>query len=69
MKLATLREGGRDGCLAVVSRDLRRAVRAHDIAPNLLQALERWESAAPALEQLSRSLHAGAAADAFELDT
>ncbi|MGH8153457.1 MAG: fumarylacetoacetate hydrolase family protein, partial [Rhodanobacteraceae bacterium] len=35
MKLATLKEGGRDGTLIVVSRDLGHGVRAADIAPTL----------------------------------
>jgi fumarylacetoacetate (FAA) hydrolase len=61
MKLAKFREGGRDGCLAVVSRDLRHAVRATGIAPTLLHALEAWEYFAPRLNQLSQSLNAGAA--------
>ena len=33
MKLGSLKEGGRDGTLIVVSRDLARAVRATGIAP------------------------------------
>jgi fumarylacetoacetate (FAA) hydrolase len=68
MKLGTLRDGSRDGCLLVVSRDLRRAVRATGIAPTLLSAIESWSAAAPALEQLSASLNAGAVPDAFDLD-
>ena len=35
MKLGSLKEGGRDGTLIVVSRDLTRAVRATGIAPTL----------------------------------
>src|SRR5262245_31307711 len=68
MKLATLRDGTRDGTLVVVSRDLKRAVRATGIAPTLLRALESWASSAPALEKLSAVLHAGTATDAFDLD-
>ena len=40
MKLGSLKEGGRDGTLVVVSRDLSRAVRATGIAPTLQRALE-----------------------------
>ena len=47
MKLGSLKEGGRDGTLIVVSRDLSRAVRATGIAPTLQQALEDWSNAAP----------------------
>lgn len=68
MKLATLRDGTRDGSLIVVSRDLTRAVRATHIAPTLLRALESWNEVAAALEKLSSALHAGSAAGTFDLD-
>lgn len=68
MKLATLRDGSRDGCLLVVSRDLMRGVRATTVAPNLLSALESWDTVGPALETLSAKLNAGVVAGEFELD-
>ena len=68
MKLASLKEGGRDGTLIVVSRDLTRAVRADGIAPTLQRALEDWSNAAPRLNALSERLNAGSAEGAFELD-
>lgn len=68
MKLGSLKEGGRDGTLVVVSRDLRRAVRATAIAPTLQRALEDWSNAAPRLNALSDALNAGEAQDAFDLD-
>ena len=68
MKLASLKRGGRDGSLIVVSRDLRRAVRTTDIAPTLQSALERWDEVAPALAQRSEALEQGSVADAFDLD-
>ena len=40
MKLGSLKEGGRDGTLIVVSRDLSHALRADGIAPTLQRALE-----------------------------
>jgi fumarylacetoacetate (FAA) hydrolase len=49
VKLASLKEGGRDGTLIVVSRDLSRAVRVPDIAPSLQRALEDWSNTAPHL--------------------
>ncbi|MBS0583243.1 MAG: fumarylacetoacetate hydrolase family protein [Proteobacteria bacterium] len=52
MKLASLKEGGRDGTLIVVSRDLSRAVRATDIAHTLQRALEDWHNAAPRLHRV-----------------
>ena len=68
MKLGSLKEGGRDGTLIVVSRDLTRAVRADGIAPTLQQALEDWSNAAPRLNALSEALNAGTAEGAFDLD-
>jgi fumarylacetoacetate (FAA) hydrolase len=68
MKLGSLKEGGRDGTLIVVSRDLSRAVRADGIAPTLQRALEDWSNIAPRLNALSEALNAGAAEDAFDLD-
>ena len=73
MKLASLKEGGRDGTLIVVSRDLARAVKATGIAPTLQRALEEWEAAAPRLNALSEVLNGSAAETVngepvFELD-
>jgi len=68
MKLGSLKEGGRDGTLVVVSRDLTRAVRATGIAPTLQRALEDWENVAPRLNALSESLDAGDADGVFDLD-
>lgn len=56
MKLATLKNGHRDGRLVVVSRDLRRAADAGDIAPNLLAALRDWAHCEPALRRLADRL-------------
>ncbi len=60
MKLASLK-GGRDGRLAVVSRDLTRAVVATGIAPTLQAALDDWARAQPALASLAESLESGRA--------
>ncbi|MFZ1390208.1 MAG: fumarylacetoacetate hydrolase family protein [Dokdonella sp.] len=68
MKLASLKEGGRDGTLIVVNRELTRAVGAHAIAATLQSALEDWSRAAPRLNALFEELQAGNAADAFDLD-
>jgi fumarylacetoacetate (FAA) hydrolase len=59
MKLASLK-GGRDGRLVVVSKDLSRAAHARDIAATMQAALDRWEEAAPRLEQLADGLESGA---------
>ena len=67
MKLGSLKEGGRDGTLIVVSRDLTRAVRADGIAPTLQRALEDWSNLAPRLNALSDALNAGETDGAFAL--
>lgn len=59
MKLATLRDGSRDGRLLVVSRDGTRQVPAEGIARTLQSALDDWEKVAPELEALSQKLNAG----------
>ena len=58
MKLASLKQGGRDGALIVVSRDLTRAVRAADVARTLQVALEDWANAAPRLNRVYQLLNA-----------
>jgi len=68
MKLATLRDGTRDGALLIVSRDLTRAVSAKDIAPNLQAALDDWSKFAPVLMERAVALAAGKQRDAFALD-
>lgn len=68
MKLGSLKEGGRDGTLIVVSRDLTHAVRAPGIAATLQSALDDWHRIAPRLNALYEQLQSGAAADAFALD-
>ena len=68
MKLGSLKEGGRDGTLVVVSRDLTRAVRATGIAPTLQRALEDWSNLAPRLNALSDALNDGSADGVFDVD-
>jgi fumarylacetoacetate (FAA) hydrolase len=61
MKLGSLKEGGRDGTLIVVSRDLARGVRVPHIAPTLQRALEDWSNTAPRLNGVSEALNGSAA--------
>ncbi len=68
MKLGSLKAGGRDGTLVVVSRDLTRAVPAGAIAPTLQAALDDWSNTAPRLNTLFAELEAGNAAGTFALD-
>ncbi|HEV7777665.1 MAG TPA: fumarylacetoacetate hydrolase family protein [Luteibacter sp.] len=68
MKLGTLKEGGRDGTLVVVSRDLTKAVKAAGIAATLQAALDDWSNIAPRLNALAEDLNDGKAQGAFDLD-
>lgn len=73
MKLASLKTGGRDGTLIVVSKDLQRAVAVPSIAPTLQRALEDWQDAAPRLNRVYEALNHGNvqsidAEDVFPLD-
>jgi fumarylacetoacetate (FAA) hydrolase len=68
MKLATLKDGSRDGTLAVVSRDLARAIAVPEIAPTLQAALEEWNVVAPHLERLYAQLNEGKTTGAVAFD-
>jgi fumarylacetoacetate (FAA) hydrolase len=59
LKLASLRNGTRDGALAVVNRAGDRFASAADVAPSLQAALDDWERAEPALRAKARALEAG----------
>ena len=59
MKLASIKAGGRDGTLMVVSNDLTRMATASSVAATLQQAIETWESAGPALAQLAAGVENG----------
>lgn len=61
MKLASLRSG-RDGRLAVVSRNLSRAADATPVAPTLQAALDDWEALEPRLRALADALERDAVA-------
>ncbi len=68
MKLATYKNGSRDGRLLVVSRDLARAVDAAAHAPTMQHAVEHWRDAAPRLQALYEALNAGKLAGEFAFD-
>ena len=60
MKLATLKSGGRDGTLVVVSRDLARCRAVPSIARTLQAALDDWAVCEPQLRQVYEALNSGA---------
>ncbi|GJL82475.1 MAG: fumarylacetoacetate hydrolase [marine bacterium B5-7] len=68
MKLASIKQGGRDGTLIVVDRDLKQAVTVSAIAATLQAALDNWTTTRPKLEAIYNDLIAGRCKDAFELD-
>ena len=68
MKLATLKDGTRDGTLLVVSKDLKRAQKADHIAPTLRSALDDWNYVQPLLVELSLDLEPNRSNRAFDLD-
>jgi fumarylacetoacetate (FAA) hydrolase len=65
VKLASLRNGRRDGQLIVVSRDLTRAVAVPQVAATLQAALDEWPHAAAKLEQIAFDLEDGRATGSF----
>ena len=68
VKVASLREGGRDGMLVVVDRRLERAVVARGVAATLQAALDDWRRAEPGLRAIAEDLEHGVASEAFPLD-
>jgi fumarylacetoacetate (FAA) hydrolase len=65
VKLASLRNGSRDGQLLVVSRDLARAVPVPHVVPTLQAALDDWSRIVPRLEQVALDLEDGRAPGSF----
>ncbi|MEM9190245.1 MAG: fumarylacetoacetate hydrolase family protein [Myxococcota bacterium] len=59
MKLATLRTGGRDGTLVVVSRDGSRFATCEGIAPTLQHALDHWNTLEEPLRARAAELESG----------
>lgn len=59
MKLATLRNGKRDGALVVVTKDGSSYAEAAQIAPTMQAALDDWDNARPKLEALAKDLETG----------
>jgi fumarylacetoacetate (FAA) hydrolase len=68
MKLATFRQGGRDGTLVVVDRGLERAAAVPSLAATLQAALDEWDRLAPKLAVIYDLLNRGAIADAVKFD-
>src|SRR6478735_6544859 len=67
MKLATLRDGSRDGRLLVVRRDGEAGAPSPDTWPTLQRALDDWNAAEPQLRSIADQLDRGAL-DGMALD-
>lgn len=59
MKLASLKNGSRDGLLVVVSHDLSRCVAAPAVAATMQQLLDSWAQLSPKLEEVYQALNSG----------
>ncbi|HMJ15150.1 MAG TPA: fumarylacetoacetate hydrolase family protein [Polyangiaceae bacterium] len=59
MKLATLHDGTRDGCLLVIGRRGERFVNASAVARSLQAALDDWDRVKPELDALAMDLEHG----------
>ncbi len=68
MKLASYKDGSRDGQLVVVSRDMGTAHYATGIATRMQQLLDDWNFLSPQLEDLYTTLNHGRARHAFSFD-
>jgi fumarylacetoacetate (FAA) hydrolase len=68
MKLATLKQGGRDGTLVIVNRALTQCVAVPAIARTLQAALDNWSDCEPQLRRVYDDLNVGKAADAKAFD-
>ncbi|MGQ9369359.1 fumarylacetoacetate hydrolase family protein [Azospirillum sp. ST 5-10] len=68
MKLASLKEGGRDGTLVVVSRDLTRAVAVPQVAATLQAALDHWSATEPHLRAVAAALESGEVGETLPFD-
>jgi len=69
MKLASLKTGGRDGTLVVVSRDLSRCCPVPHIARTLQAALDDWDTLEAPLRQAAAALEADTQADARQFES
>ncbi len=69
MKLATLKDGSRDGTLIVVKKDLSKACKVPGIATTMQDALDRWQGVENDLTDVYKQLNQSATAEAFDLDT
>jgi fumarylacetoacetate (FAA) hydrolase len=68
MKLATLKDGTRDGQLMVVSRDLKTAQLADGVARTMQRALDDWSFISPQLDAIYQELNRGGGRRSFPFE-
>ncbi|MGE0747882.1 MAG: fumarylacetoacetate hydrolase family protein [Rhodospirillales bacterium] len=68
MKLATFRQGGRDGTLVIVDRALETCAAVPSVAPTMQAALDEWDRVSPKLAMLYDLLNKGTIGDAVRFD-
>jgi fumarylacetoacetate (FAA) hydrolase len=68
MRFVSLRDGTKDGKLALVSRDLSRVAAADHVARTMQELLDTWEEAAPKARKLADDLEHGRADQAVAFD-
>jgi fumarylacetoacetate (FAA) hydrolase len=69
MKLATLKNGTRDGELIVVNKMLTQAVKVSSIAKTMQYAIDNWHSLSAELQKVYDKLNQNQVKDSFALDT
>lgn len=66
MKFATLKNGTPDGCLLLVSRDLRKAVKVDHLAATLQNAMDNWDALYSQFADLYEQLNKGNLSDVLD---
>lgn len=66
MKLATIKNGTRDGELVIVNKSLTKAIRVPSIASTMQLALDNWSTCEPKLRKAAQELEAGKSADIID---
>ncbi len=69
MKLATLKDGSRDGTLIVINKNLEKAVKVPGIAKTMQDALDRWHEVEGALIDVYNKLQQSTITGSFDPDT
>ena len=69
MKLATIKNGTRDGELVLVNKALTKAVRVTNIAKTMQEALDNWNTCEPELKKVEENLESGKIKDTIDFSS